>query len=209
MVREALRNMKNENGLSLIELVMGLGLMLFVLQGAFAFFYFSNESVRTSMGTMQTRSEIENVTRRIEEDVREARSISEVEPALEITGENEFVFFTDSDEDGEPERIRYFLDGADLRREVTTPTPGGPPWDFSGAARISTLSTMVRNTSGEPVFTYFSYEGTEPIAPPLDAAQRASVRLITIHLVVDQDIKRKPGPISMETDIFMRNLARD
>ncbi|MBY0376364.1 prepilin-type N-terminal cleavage/methylation domain-containing protein, partial [Patescibacteria group bacterium] len=114
-----------------------------------------------------------------------------------------FTFYSDIDDNGLKEKIRYFLNGTNLQKGVIIPT--GSPLTYNAAnEKISTLAQNVTNTT--TLFDYYdkNYDGTTAaLSTPVDIA---SVRLIKITLTIDKDPNKPPAPITLSTLVMLRNL---
>jgi len=123
---------------------------------------------------------------------------------IEIAADNTLVFFTDINDDGLKERVRYFVQGTTLKKGVISPT-GSPLAYVSANETFTELVHNLRNGS-TPVFTYYdtNYNGTtSPLTQPVDIS---FIRLIKVNMIVDVDPNRSPVPVTVTTQISVRNL---
>lgn len=115
-----------------------------------------------------------------------------------------FIFYSDIDTDQLKERVRYFLDGTILKKGVIKPS--GTPLSYNPANEI--ISEIVYDVANgaTPVFNYYdtNYDGTtSPLVEPVDIL---AVRLVKVTIVIDKNPNRPPGPITLTTQVSMRNL---
>ena len=120
---------------------------------------------------------------------------------------NTLTFYSDIDDDGVVERVRYFLSGTKIQKGVIEPT--GEPYTY--VAGNETVIDQVRDvvTSATNIFEYYdgSYTGTASSTAPLPSPVSTSmVRMIKIVLGVDHDANRPPGPVEVTTQVSIRNL---
>lgn len=124
--------------------------------------------------------------------------------ALAQTATSSFSFYSNIDDDSFKEEVRYFLDGAIFKKGVIKPS--GSPLTYNPANEIITeLAHDIANAT-TPIFGYYdeNYDGaTQPLADPIDID---AVRLVKITIVIDKDPQQSPGPITLTTQISMRNL---
>jgi len=123
---------------------------------------------------------------------------------IETAGITAFTFFSDINSDGLKERIRYFLSGTTLMKGVIVPL-GSPLQYLSNTEVLTEIVHNVRNGS-TPIFTYYdsSYNGsTSPLSQPVSIL---SVRLVMITLILEGDPNRQPAPITVTTEVSIRNL---
>ncbi len=114
------------------------------------------------------------------------------------------TFYGDIDNDGQKEKVRYYLDNQTLKRGVIEPT--GSPVVYTGTEQIKSLIQYVRNGTTTPVFDYYnsSYSGTtSPLSLPINTL---SVRLVKVTVIIDTDTNRPPGAITSTSQVSLRNL---
>ncbi len=121
---------------------------------------------------------------------------------IESASSNSLVFYSDVNGDGNMDRIRYFVDGAVLKRGVTFPS--GSPLTYSG--QPENISSVISGLLSGSVFFYgdtnFLGESDyliEPINIPL-------IRLIGIKVKINLDSSGKTIPFEMSSKVSIRNL---
>lgn len=124
-------------------------------------------------------------------------------PLLEVDASS-FIFYSEIDDDGLKERIRYFLDGTVLKKGVLKPS--GNPLTYNPTNEI--ISEVVHDIANDatPIFDYYdtNYDGTTAsLAAPVNVL---AVRLVKINIIIDHDPLRSPGPITLTTQVSIRNL---
>ncbi len=113
-----------------------------------------------------------------------------------------FTFYSDIDNDGLKERVRYFLSGTNFRKGVIKPT--GSPLSYVVGNEV--VTTMLQNVTNTSVFEYFdkNYDGTTaPLSSPVTIS---SIRLVKATLSTDKDPNRSPGITTFSTQVSIRNL---
>ncbi len=117
-------------------------------------------------------------------------------------GSNLITFYTDTDDDGLFERVRYYVEGGIFKKAVLKPT--GNPLVYDPAQEK--ISELVHNvTNGDNVFSYYAgtYTGTEPALPfPIDIPL---VKTVKAELIVDQNPLVPPVPQSFSITAMIRN----
>src|SRR3989344_4644245 len=113
-----------------------------------------------------------------------------------------FTFYSDIDDDGLKEKVRYFLNGPLLQKGVIKPT--GSPLSYNPASEK--ITTLIPNVTNATIFTYYdeNYDGagaelTSPINIPV-------VRLVKITITIDKDPNRAPVTTIFSTQVSIRNL---
>lgn len=201
--KKKINNSKNK-GFTLLELLITMAIFTLVLSaiGYFLRDIFFYKDVFT--GGLTSYDESRKVLQPIASEIRSASSSSLGSYPLEKTGDTEFVFFTDIDDNGLKEKVRYFLSGNILMRGVTAPS-GSPLQYLTNNEITSEIIKGVRNGS-TPIFTYYNdnYNGTtEPLTQPVSLV---SVRLLKITLLIDSDPNSPPSPVVVTTEVNIRNL---
>lgn len=114
------------------------------------------------------------------------------------------IFYTDTDGDGLKERLRYFLAGETLKKGVIV--PAGHPLTYNPNDEIINEAVHHIANGATPVFGYYDkdYDGTTaPLPSPVDLL---AVRLVKVTLLIDADLAHPPGPLTMTTQMSIRNL---
>ncbi len=195
---------KNQKGFTLLEMVISLAIFSLVLGLVSLFarniFYYGS----IFSGGLSAYDESKKILQPIASEIRSTSQSSLGSYALEATEDNNFIFFADINNDGLRERVRYFLSGSTLRKGVIVPS--GAPLVYSSSSEI--LSDVVHNlrNNGTPIFNYYnaSYNGnTAALTQPINILD---VRLIKITLIIDTDPNRSPTPVTVTTQISLRNI---
>ena len=186
---------RHQTGFTLMEILISMSIfvLIFILGGNFIIY-----GLRwTTFGTEQETA-IYTARRAMEIMVKEIRGANNSEQGdypLNTIEKDDFIFYSDVEYDGEMERIRYVLDGSELKKVVTQP---GPADDYSLPGATTTIAAYVNNQE-EPVFVYYDSDNVE--TTDID-----SVRLIGIILKINVTPERAPNDYYVETDVHLRNL---
>lgn len=129
---------------------------------------------------------------------------------IESASTSSIVFFSDVDENGVFDRVRYFLATSTATSGVKVVKKGiikpiGNPYVYVASSEI--VSTVVQNvvTSTEPLFQYYAstFTGSEAsLTSPIDIP---SVRILKITVYADLS-PRAPRPLLFSDTVTMRNL---
>jgi prepilin-type N-terminal cleavage/methylation domain-containing protein len=198
------KNIKKDKGFTIIELLVTMAIFTLILGAITLFardiFYYNN----IFSGGLTSYDQARKILQPISSEIRSASSSSLGSYPIEKTGDIEFIFFSDVNNDGLKERIRYFLSDTDLKRGVIIPS-GTPLQYLTSNEKISIIIQGIRN-GATPIFTYFdtNYNGsTAPLSQPVMIIK---VRLVKITLVIDADPNRPPSAVTVTTQVSMRNL---
>jgi len=169
-------------GFTLIEvlaatiLVIGLGLGIVGLQSMVT----QNRLVvwRSYLSVNDANSNLQSLVK----ELRMAKAGDNGAYPLEVVADQEIVFYSDIDFDGQTEKVKYYLDGPNFYK--TTIEPQGYPATYPAEDEKTRLLTESVQNGEEPVFYY--YNGSWPQDAgnnPLPIANRLSdTRLIKIYL---------------------------
>jgi len=185
-----------------IALVIAIFSMMIGIIGKFSrdIFYFDS----VFKGGLTSYDDARKILQPIASEIRSASPSSLGSYPIEKASNTEFVFFTDTNNDGIKERIRYFLLGDVLKRGTITPT-GSPLQYISSNEKITEIVHGVTN-GATPIFSYYdsNYNGsTTPLSQPVSII---NVRLVKIVLVIDADPNRPPASVTVTTQVNIRNL---
>ncbi len=197
-------NINNNKGLTLLEVVISIAIfsLVMALVGIFARDIFFYDDVFS--GGLTAYDEAKKVLQPVASEVRSASPSSLGSYPLETVGATTFIFFTDINNDGLKERIRYFLSGNILKRGVISPS--GNPLQYSSNNEIVTEVVHSIVNDSIPIFTYYNsnYNGsTQALVQPVSVLD---VRLVKITLVIDTNPNKPPGPVTITTQVSIRNL---
>ena len=124
---------------------------------------------------------------------------------VESVATSSLVFFSNLDSDDKKERVRYFLQGTNLKKGVIKPT-GIVNLVYNSANEVvTTVVSDVRNGT-TPIFSFYdtNYTGSStPLTYPINIP---TVRFVKISLVLDRDPNRLPNPVTVTTQVSIRNL---
>ncbi len=159
---------------------------------------FLASSFRSTKFVSEQEEAISNARRAMDvtkKEIRGANSSERGDYAISLIAEDDFSFYSDIDNDGQMEKIRYYLVGTSLTKELTEP---GPSNDYSSPPSSQIISHFINNQE-ENVFTYFDSNYNETTAIN-------EVRLVNINLKINVTPTIAPNDYYVETDITLRNL---
>lgn len=189
-------------GMTLIETVIWIAvttLILIALMSSVLYFYRTNRyAIEQASATVSAQRGIERMVRTIREAAYSSKGAF---PVVSIAA-NEFVFYADTDADPLIERVRYYIDGTDLKQGVVD--PAGDPPSYSGAESSTTAAEHVRNVEQNvSVFRYWDGNGAEIT----NYGQWSEVRFVVVSLVTNVDPILKPDQLILNSSAALRNLT--
>lgn len=185
----------NEKGFSLIEILVVMSIFLIIITMAANFIIYGFQGI--SFGSEQETA-IENARKAMEEMTKEIRGANSSESGsypLAMVNDDEIIFYTDTDIDGQMEKIRYYLASSTLIKETTEP---GTANDYSAAPEVTDVAYYINNQV-EPIFYYFDSNNEET-----DIINE--IRLVNIRLKVNVTPEKAPNDYYVESDVNLRNL---
>lgn len=193
-----------KKGFTLVEIIVSVAIFTVIFlavmnfgQGIFSF-------NRKAQQNLSAQSDARRVLKTIIKELRSASPSSNGAYPIAQTATSSLIFFSNIDEDADKERIRYFLDGTDLKKGVVNPS--GTPLVYNLANEsISVVIKNVRN-GVTPIFEYFdsSFSGTGNSL--LEPVQATVVRLIRITTKIEEDPNKPIGELIVTSQAFLRNL---
>lgn len=189
-------------GFTIIETLVVISvftLIMVAVSSSILYFYKSNRiTLEQAYAINSARKGIEFMTR----DIREIIYSDEgAYPIISIDA-NSFYFYSDIDRDDSVERIRYFIDGTDLKKGLTEAS-GDPPQYLDGNEMISIVSDSTRNIEQAiPVFEFFDEQGVEIT----DYDNISDVAFVKVNLVVNINANRLPDEFTLRSSATLRNL---
>jgi hypothetical protein len=192
-------NYKNNAGFTLIEIITTFGIMVFVIFVFGSYIINSYDTISFVEELNEAVGSAKDGINVMNQELRECDSAENGAFAFNTADEQEVIFYSDIDIDDDTEKIRYFLDGTELKKGITE--AGSPP-NYSGDETISILSQYVQNGS-TAIFTYYD-ENNILIADPTTNINQ--IRLIHVYLEINVTPQQAPVNYVIETNVHLRNL---
>lgn len=196
------------SGMSLIEMLMAIFILLIVMEGITLLFI---SSWKTNKFILETGNASLIASRTVEimvGDIRKTRQGDDGDYPVESGTDFDLKVYLDIDNDGVTERVHYYLLNGAIWRGVSNPDATVPVTYPSGDQTTIKLADYISNTLSDPVFVYYNKDYPadtvhNPLPTPI-AVQ--NVRLIQVHLMVNIDPVHAPDNINVESFAELRNL---
>jgi len=201
--------MKNIKGFTLVEILIVLVLMS-VLAGALLSLQFI--LTQNQIVVWQSYVGVSEANNNVSALVREARTLRYADNGdypLLLAEDNELIFYSDVDYDGDAERIRYFLVGTDFTKGVIEPT--APPVSYpTNQEKTKVVSENIRN-GATPVFEYYNEDWPEdlvnnPLSTPADPSD---IKLVKIYLRLNAVADKPEKDFILESYTQLRTLKEN
>ena len=195
--------MNSNRGFTFIETLVTIAIFALAMGAVSGFIIMG---YRTQSYTWQQSKAVNEAQRGIEtmvKEIREARGGDDGSYIIEKADDFQFIFYSDIDKDELTERVRYFIEGTDFKKEVIKPQ--GFPISYPEENKETfILSQYVRNTP--PIFQYFDGCGKKLLPLP---ARLKDTKLMKVYLVVNIDLNRPPDEFALESSVQIRNLKQN
>lgn len=187
--------MLNKRGFTLAEILAVISIILIITAISTDFLVKAFRSSRFISEQDQAVTNARRAINIIKKEIRGANSSDRGDYPLNLIDNDEFIFFSDINSNGVTDKVRYFVNGTNLIKEVTQP---GALNDYSGDSESQIISQFMNNAE-EDIFVYFdrNYNETSLIN---------EVRLIKVILKINVTPNISPNDYYVETDVTLRNL---
>ena len=200
------KNLNRSSGFTLIEVVVSIGVAMLVLAAFIGIQILVRQSFLFTFNSSVTINQANGGVQQVVRGLREARSAENGSFVLDIVNDQDLAFYTDSDQDGQTERLRFFLDGTELKRGIIEPIGFPITYPVENETIVVMTEYVQNNTS--PVFYYYNDDWPQDTTNnPLAVGSRLSdTRFIQIDLRVNADPSRQEAEYSLSPYVQLRNL---
>jgi len=194
----------SKSGFSVIEVLVSIFILSLIGLAVYSFQKDVFSLNRIISGSLTAQDEARRALKSMSAEIRTASPSSLGAYALLQTTPSSFSFYSNIDGDSFKERIRYFVEGTILKKGVIKPT--GSPLAYNPTNEV--VSDLVHDIidAGTSIFSYYdtNYDGTtQPLSEPINIS---AVRLVKITIMIEKDPQTPSGPMTLTTQISMRNL---
>ncbi|PCI29934.1 hypothetical protein COB52_02045 [Candidatus Kaiserbacteria bacterium] len=192
--------MKNR-GISLIETLVLIAVFTLIIMAIVSSLRFVYRGQRFAFEQADATRSARQGTERVVKDLRETSYADDGAYPIAAMATSSVTFFSDYDNDGKVERLRYFLDGTDFKEGITE-SAGDPP-AYSVSETVNVVSDNVRNEAlSIPLFTFYDKSGTLMS----DYTEVDELAFVTVRLVVNLHPERKPEDFEIRSSAALRNI---
>lgn len=156
-------------------------------------------------GGLNTQMDSRRIVKVMVTELREAGPSALGAYPIAVASSTGVTFYTDVNNDGLRDRVRYFVNGTNLRRGVVYPT-GSPLSYVDASEQLTTVISGFVSSTTLPLFQYYpsNYAGTSsPLSIPVDIP---SIRLVKITVIIDKDPNKSPVKVITGSQVNIRNL---
>ncbi|PIR76525.1 MAG: hypothetical protein COU32_01525 [Candidatus Magasanikbacteria bacterium CG10_big_fil_rev_8_21_14_0_10_42_10] len=196
---------KHTHAFTLIEVVVALGMFALISVAVGWILINSVRSTNIIWDQLGVQNDGRAALEQFVDDVRRAETSSIGGYPISSATTTEFIFYANIDNDSGREKVRFWLDGTDLKKGVVQPS--GSPLGYDGEESVVTVAQYVVNTQENiPLFEYYdeTYPATTtPLAVPENLIH---IRVVKMQLELEKDASKTPVPLHVETAVSIRNL---
>ena len=192
-------------GFTLIELLISIFIISIITVTASTFqrdVFSLNYSLQ---GSLNAQLDARHVVKIMVTELRKTGPSASGAYPIALASSTGMTFYSDVDNDGIKDKVRYFLSGSAIKRGIVAPS--GNPLTYNDAnEKLSTIISGFVASSTSPLFQYYpsSYNGnTSSLVEPIDIP---SVRLVKITAIIDKDPIHSPAVLIVTSQVSLRNL---
>ena len=195
-----------QSGFTFVEVVIAGFITLITIIVFIIFTSYLFQSYEFSFDMNRNISAAEDGLRRMTLEIREARPADNGSYPLVTTDDFEIAFYGDVDNDNSAEKVRYFLDGTDLKKGIIEPT--GIPAQYPAETETVVIITQNVVNDATPIFYYYNgdWPGDDVNNPLIADARILGTRLIKATLRIAQTSQPATDAFEVSTSIQLRNL---
>ena len=196
----------NNQGFTLLELLVSMGIFSLIMGAAVWLIVTGLRSNSIIWDQLETQNDGRAVLQNVVDDTRRAEYSSVGSYPIVLAEDYEFIFYANIDNDAERERVRFRLDGSDVKRGIINPTGNPFTYDEDNEEEKIIGNYVVNIAEGNPLFFYYdqSYGGTS--TPLVTPATVTDVRAVRVNLEIEKDAEKTPVPLQVESTVQIRNL---
>jgi len=178
-----LATLREENGITLIELMVYMALLVIIFIGAYTIYEVANTMYVSASGQADAQISGRVAQASMTKHIRMSESFAEA-------GDYSIDIRVDVDDDGLWDRVQYYLDGENLYRKINDDEQ-------------KLIAGGVRNhTIGKPIFTYYDMHGDEVT----DISSRITkTNMMEIDLTIDGNPGKPPAAYTLSSKVTLRN----
>jgi prepilin-type N-terminal cleavage/methylation domain-containing protein len=204
-MKQVLCTKKYSKGFTLVEVLISVAIITLLTVTATTFQKDIFSLNFTLQANLNAQLDARHVTKVMVAELRKASPSELGAYPIALASSTGITFYSDVDNDGLKDQVRYFLSGKTIKKGVTAPS-GNPMTYNPGNEKMSTIVADFIASSTLPLFQYYpgTYSGTgSPLPVPIDIP---SVRLVTISVIIDRDPNKSPTPLVVTSSVSLRNL---
>ena len=166
-----------DEGVSLSELLVVLALIGIVVSLAYMLLNSTTRMTNRIDAGAQAAEKSRSALDKMTSELRQAVELTDGGGAFSTAGTRTCGFYVDVNHDNLPERVTYYVNGAQLLRAQASSTTSAPPWAFGAASTPTTLVTGLPSSFTGPIFTYYD-SSSPPVQTTAEDCAAVSIRVV-------------------------------
>jgi prepilin-type N-terminal cleavage/methylation domain-containing protein len=202
-------SLSHPKGITLIEVLIAMSIVLIIMQGFTTMFLRAWQSNKFTLEMGLASSAAQRAVNKIVVELRGVQQSEHGAYPLASAQDNELVVYTDIEDDGTVERVRFYLDTVTKEVKLGVREPDlttVPPTYATGDGTTRVLAQYVVNTSSQPLFTYYADDYPTVTTPLTTPANVGGVQLVKMQVYINIDPNQAPNNIMNESFVDLRNL---
>ena len=193
-------------GFTLIEIMTVAFLIVIIVGGLLTFTIYYLKNYSYSFTASQQIGQVQTGLTWLIRDIREVRKGADGSWPIVDAQDNSFTFYSDVTNDGRADRVRYFLDGQQLKKGVIEPIL--PLVTYPATQEKITIVADYVNTGGKPIFTYYNgnWPGDTTNNPLVVSKRNSDARFVNVYLRISVNATSGTQPFEMTQGVEMRSL---
>ncbi|PIT86539.1 MAG: hypothetical protein COU33_02555 [Candidatus Magasanikbacteria bacterium CG10_big_fil_rev_8_21_14_0_10_43_6] len=202
-------NSPNRRAFTLVELLISIGIFSLLSMAIAWLLITSLRSNEIIWRQLSTQNDARQVLQEVVDNLRRAEQSDIGSYPIEAASSSGIIFYANIDEDGNRERIRFWLDGTTIKRGIIHPTGEPLTYPVGNESIVEIAHASINTVQGTPLFSYYdtAYTGTEvPLADPLTITD---IRVVRVQLELEKNPGQSPVPFHAESVVQIRNLKEN
>jgi prepilin-type N-terminal cleavage/methylation domain-containing protein len=195
------RGVSSDAGFTLVELLVVVSLLSVVMATA----YLLQGSASTMSDQIEARATAYDESRkamdRVERELRQAVEITDKGGAFLTAQPRQMDFYSDVDNDGAPELVKYGVASGGLTRSVFEPTTLVAPFTFNSTASTSSVVIKTLDPGYGNVFTYY-----DRLDPPGVATSKDEASAVSLHIINSATVNGQTVHVDVATWVKIRSI---
>lgn len=203
------KNKTQKSGFTLIEILVSSAILVILGAGFLGMQYIFSQNQVTSWQNYSNIEESNRVLSKFVKEIRDSRSSDEGSHPLVTTSDNEIVFYSDIDYDGDVERIRYTIIANQLIKGVIEPS--GEPISYPLGTEAETVIAENVVSSADPSFYYYNEDWpVDVVNNPLAEIDRISdTKIVKMILTINVQPDNPGSEFTLESSGQIRMLKEN
>lgn len=196
----------NKQGFTLIEILVAMGISALLGLSVAWILIGSLRSNTIIWKQLSAQNDGRKAIQQVVDDVRRAETSSIGAYPIASASSTAFTIYANIDEDSLRERVRFWLDGINLKKGVIKPSGNPLVYNANNESVVTIATSIVNIAKGVPLFLYYdeNYTGTEAaLTDPLDTT---AIRAVRIQFEIEENPEETPVPLHIEALVQIRNL---